>query len=206
MHSFTPVMCGTKRKTSPLLPNSGNILLPHWPAVNNVLVLSRGELGFSISGSVEALLVAEDLSNVFRPGYLQSLHVNFVAQLKPDCLPATCLKRYIFLPFPHGKYLVIEAPRNRSAGSTAGELKPQSRMFGVGERRHRTRLAVLNWFYLVWFCFSSGMPGSFSLFFSSMFLKVIKKLINTFQRKKKKKSSIGGRLERKVCKCILGVV
>lgn len=102
------------------------------------------------------------------------------------------------------KYLVIEAPQNRSAGSTTGELKPQSRMLRVGEQRHRTRLAVLNWFYLVWFGFSSGMPGSFSLFFFSLFLKVIKKLINTFQRKKK--SSIGGRLERKVCKCILSVV
>lgn len=112
--------------------------------------------------------------------------MNFVAQLKPDCLPAMCLKHYIFLPFPHVKYLVIEARRNRFAGSTTGELKPQNRMFRVGEQRHLTRLAILNWFYLVWFCFPSGMPRIFFLFFFSLFLKVIKKLINTFQRKKKK--------------------
>lgn len=52
--------------------------------------------------------------------------------------------------------------------------------------------------------FSSDMPRIFILFFFSLCLKVFKKLINTFQKRKKYTSR--ERQERKVCKFILGAV
>lgn len=186
--SFTPVWAGQREKISPCAWHWWHYTPTLWPAIKN----PWGNLVYLISGSVEGPLVATGESCVQTRVAAGVCNVNFVTQLGPDCLSIMSLKHSNFLPFSHVKFFVTGGTWNSFAGSTTGGTQTsEQNVLGWKTKESYmlccTKIGACFYFAVLdsWFGVFSFWYAWYFHFLSSLFLKVIKRIINILQRKKK---------------------